>query len=165
MLQTIILEWKNSSHVKQTHSIFFSFTDTNWTECVVRSRKSYHPVDEPILSWDDAIAYCERLGGHMGTPVNRQESVCGENARGNTPLMFWIGVRTTDGGQTFHDTSGKIITYSNWQDDQPSASASKGCVAAGFGQSAGSGWAVSNCTIRRPFICEREGTALCVCVC
>lgn len=76
---------------------------------------------EENLSWKDAQAACEEMGGHLVFIENQEESVfVNELVANGTRVFYWLG--GTDEGYSvndFHWTNGETLNYSNWADGQP----------------------------------------------
>ena len=76
------------------------------------------------LSWDDAVKYCEDLGGHLAVISSQEEQTVIENLILNGEKNFyWLGgYREGDSWKTVTGESFEL--YTNWKYDEPNNAAS-----------------------------------------
>lgn len=79
---------------------------------------TYHLYND-ILTWDEAKAKCEELGGHLVTitSADEQETVAGL-IQGQARSGYWIG-GSSDNGSTW--VTGEEFSFSNWAPGEPNA--------------------------------------------
>lgn len=73
------------------------------------------------LSWTDAEAYCEKMGGHLATITSRKEQ---EAVASLLPMVkggesFWLGATDVDREGKWTWVTGEPFRYTNWGDRQP----------------------------------------------
>ena len=90
-----------------------------WENTVKHSRYEIFYDD---LSWTDAEAYCESLGGHLATVTSAEEyetilSLIPSNARKS---VFWIGGTSAGNNGVWKWITGEEWSYDNWGGGQPS---------------------------------------------
>lgn len=84
---------------------------------------SYAVIDES-MSWSDAKAACEAMGGHLVTITNKSEQYFVSSIVGNkTKKYYWIGgfqpVGSSEPGGNWQWITGESMTYTNWHPGQP----------------------------------------------
>ncbi len=90
-----------------------------WENSVKHSR---YEVFYDDLTWTDAEAYCESLGGHLATVTSEEEyetilSLIPSNARKS---VFWIGGTSAGNNGVWKWITGEEWSYDNWGGGQPS---------------------------------------------
>ncbi len=74
----------------------------------------YYQVVDQGLTWTEAQAYCEKLGGHLVTITSQQEQSFVETLIKDSPLnVYWIGLYFTE-DFVEHWVTGETYEYSNW---------------------------------------------------
>ena len=76
----------------------------------------YYWIFETGLSWDEAQAYCESLGGHLATitSAEEQQMLAGMNVY---DWNLWIG--GYQNGESWEWITGESWDYSNWMEGEP----------------------------------------------
>ena len=73
------------------------------------------------MSWADAKAYCERLGGHLAVITSEEEQNAVKNAiqiSSSEKSYFWLGGKRNDDG-VFEWVTGEPMAYTNWSAGEP----------------------------------------------
>ncbi len=73
------------------------------------------------LTWHEAKAYCESIGGHLVTITSAEEQNFVENfiKLSKIKKCFWIGAYT-DNNETFRWVTKELFLYNNWNINEPS---------------------------------------------
>ena len=74
------------------------------------------------MTWEEAKAYCESLGGYLVTitSAEEQEFIASYiEEKGLTQYRFWIGATDKDIEGTWKWITGEKFSYSNWGNNQP----------------------------------------------
>ena len=87
--------------------------------CAVEFKEHYYMLfDLGGLTWEEAVAYCENIGGHLATITSDNEqsfveslTVLGER------IDYWLGGTEVDGVVTW--ITGEKYIYSNWYVGEP----------------------------------------------
>lgn len=78
----------------------------------VRVQWHFYKVFEGKVSWHQAKAQCERVGGHLATVTSQDEnqvvSLLAERRR------FWFGATKADDGRTWKWVTGEAFRFSDW---------------------------------------------------
>lgn len=78
-----------------------------------------------ILTWDDAKAKCEELGGHLVTITSNEEQEAVEKLiEGQVRIGYWIGGRKDDASIWI---TGEDFVYSNWEPGEPNEDGGEDC--------------------------------------
>ena len=78
---------------------------------------SYKVFDEG-MTWTEAKAYCESLGGHLVTITSQEEQIFVESIlEKGTKNSYWVG--GTGGNKIFGWITGEPFNYTNWSRLQP----------------------------------------------
>ena len=76
------------------------------------------------ITWDEAQAFCEKLGGHLVIITSAEENdFVHRLAQG---ANIWLGGTDTKVEGTFEWISGEALTYSNWAPGEPNNGNGKG---------------------------------------
>ncbi len=86
---------------------------------------TYALIDER-MSWDDAIAFCEKTGGHLVTITSQEENAflmdkafyTTDNAT-YYPSGAWIGFSDAEEEGNWKWVTGEAVTYTNWVEPCP----------------------------------------------
>jgi hypothetical protein len=82
---------------------------------------SYQRFDEG-LTWTQAKARCEELGGHLVTITSEAEQKFVEGLlESGSKKQYWIGATTEDGSPVW--ITGEKFAYSNWDSSEPNSHA------------------------------------------
>ena len=75
----------------------------------------YYLYMPKFMTWDEANAFCEKLGGHLLTVRSQQENdfLCSAFPNGS---WFWMGLQTTERGHEW--ITGEPFEYSNFMDTE-----------------------------------------------
>ncbi len=81
--------------------------------------RTYQVFDKP-LTWEDAKAACEKLGGHLVTVTSGAEESFVESliAKG-TKYMYWMGGKLDTSKGAYKWVTGEAFSYTNWVPGQP----------------------------------------------
>ena len=93
------------------------------------------------LSWDEACAYCESLGGHMATITSAEENEEVYQAmisQGYTSAYFGFTDRASEG--TWVWVTGEPVQYTNWQKGEPNNQGNKEHYGMYYYKNNGSTW-------------------------
>lgn len=71
-----------------------------------------------FMSWHEAEAYAQTLGGHLVTLNDRDEELWVKDTFG-TETQYWIGFNDIDSEGTWVWSSGEPVTYTNWDPYEP----------------------------------------------
>lgn len=79
-----------------------------------------YEVFEGNLSWTEAKAYCEMLGGHLAYVDSSEENdfVSSLTAKGQEK-GYWLGGENLTNSGTYQWTDGTALSYQNWDSNQP----------------------------------------------
>ena len=104
------------------------------------------------LTWDEAKAKCEELGGHLVTitSTDEQETVAGLIQR-QARRGYWIG-GSSDNGSTW--VNGEEFSYSNWEPGEPNADGGEDCYGIYTDKGTWNDWLGSDRTLGLGFVCE-----------
>ena len=104
------------------------------------------------LTWDEAKAKCEELGGHLVTitSADEQETVAGLIQR-QARRGYWIG-GSSDNGSTW--VNGEEFSYSNWEPGEPNADGGEDCYGIYTDKGTWNNWLGSDRTLGLGFVCE-----------
>ena len=93
----------------------------------------YLPVPDR-MSWNDAVAYAESLGGHLVTISDESENrfVADLARETGLPQTFWIGLTDEAQEGTFLWVTGESSIYSNWSTGEPNNSGNEDYVTLGY---------------------------------
>ena len=85
----------------------------------VYQNHSYQRFDEG-MTWTQAKARCEELGGHLVTITSEEEQKYVEGLlESGTKKQYWIGATTADGSPVW--VTGEAFSYSNWDSSEPNS--------------------------------------------
>ena len=88
------------------------------TEKVTFNGRQYQLFDAG-MSWTEAKAYCESLGGYLATITNEDEQKFITNLlRNGGKAYFWLGGYRVN-GNNFAWVTGEPMTYTNWDPEEP----------------------------------------------
>ena len=78
-----------------------------------------YKIFDTQISWFDAEAYCESVGGHLVTITSAEEQTFVETymSANSFTKHAWIGAYTD--GTNWRWVTGEIFDYSNWSGSQP----------------------------------------------
>ncbi|MFG6107750.1 NF038122 family metalloprotease [Leptothoe sp. EHU-05/26/07-4] len=79
---------------------------------------SLYLLTDSVMTWDDAQAYAESLGGNLVTINDLREEAWVQSTFGTTE-GFWIGINDRLVEGQFEWVSGEAITYTNWAPGEP----------------------------------------------
>ena len=84
-----------------------------------------YSVYDVSMTWTDAKAYCESIGGHLVTITSADEQTNIETILSNAnKLQYWLGLSCASG--TMEWVTGEPLNYTNWDASQPDASNIRG---------------------------------------
>ena len=95
------------------------YCNSTWIAAAADWNGHIYRVYDVSIPWEEAMAYCENLGGHLATITSREEQavvngLLGESCSKNG---YWLGgVRT---GSGFAWITGEQMSYTNWDSRQP----------------------------------------------
>ena len=72
------------------------------------------------MTWTDAKAYCEELGGHLVTITSQEEQDFINTLLPGTMNLYWFGLQETNG--TCEWVTGEEYSYENWASNEPNDS-------------------------------------------
>lgn len=97
------------------------FSQTPVCEILTLDGKLYECYDNP-LSWEDAKAHCENLGGHLVTINNKEENDLVFDMIEGSGRFAWIGASYNTSNACWEWVTGEEFNYTNWIEGQPSNS-------------------------------------------
>ena len=73
------------------------------------------------MTWHDAKAYCERIGGKLATIKTKEEQLIIENLlrQSGQKLVYWIGLTDEHSTGRWTWVTGDVLGYSNWAGHMP----------------------------------------------
>lgn len=84
----------------------------------------YYKYYDQQMSWEDAQAYCEQLGGHLATITNSFENEFVVTLFSCNSV--WLGATDLQTEGQFSWLTGEKLSYTNWADGEPNNGGSKG---------------------------------------
>lgn len=73
------------------------------------------------VSWSEAVARCEELGGWLAIPANEEELERIAQLCDNEMLTFaWLGAYRKTGGVNFYTPEDELVRFFDWGDGEPS---------------------------------------------
>jgi hypothetical protein len=79
------------------------------------------------MTWDEAKAECEKLGGHLVTITSEKEEKAVENLiKDGNMNVYWLGGKSTNLELTW--ITGESTEYTNWGNNQPDNALNGDCV-------------------------------------
>lgn len=73
------------------------------------------------MTWDEAKAYCESLGGHLVTITSQEEqNVVASLVGSGSKLAYWLGAEKSSGA--FEWVTGENFSYTNFEEGEPNNS-------------------------------------------
>ena len=87
----------------------------------------YYGLSQNKLSWEEAKASCEEVGGKLVSINSKDEQAQVERLLGLAPSgNRWIGAYKADGLWQWSD--GEVMGYDNWAENEPNGSADYACI-------------------------------------
>lgn len=86
-----------------------------------KENASVYKCYENGMTWDDAKAYCEQMGGHLATITSEDEQavieslIQSEGSKNN----YWIGAQKSVGSNSFEWVTGEKMTYTKYLGGKP----------------------------------------------
>ncbi|KAM6957627.1 C-type mannose receptor 2 [Aplochiton taeniatus] len=113
-------------------------------------------VGEDQATFEEAKKACGESGAILVTITNRfEQAFVSSLVLGRLVDSFWIGLHDQGSPGTFHWLSGDVVTYTNWNRDQP-VNVKEGCVTMATGHATGL-WEVKSCaSSRAKFVCRQN---------
>lgn len=98
-------------------------TDNDWTpgETVTFNGHTYVLYDHTAGSWQEAVEFCERNGGHLVTITSAEEQQVVHNLLSESTKQYcWLGATDRDSeGNWAWITGESFSAYSNWNSGEP----------------------------------------------
>ena len=96
-----------------------TFSETNNTSTFFNENK--YQVFDNSLSWNEAEAYCESLGGHLATITSEEEQkFINENLLPvGTKNTYFIGLSRSTSDNAWEWITGETFEYENWDTGEP----------------------------------------------
>jgi len=129
-------------------------------------------------SWNDAECACNKLGTHLAEVQDRSydqllRRILQNPYPSNCQSGIWMGYKRTgniaDGTISWTDTTGQVLSYSNWLPTQPKNLDTQSCAQLldiglygpfndtfAYPASFVPGWADQNCNAKQYFVCQYE---------
>ncbi len=76
-----------------------------------------YQIFEELLTWEEAQAKCEAMGGHLVTITSAEENAFVHGMAGENTI--WLGANDLETEGNFVWVTGEEFTYVNWRDGQP----------------------------------------------
>ncbi|XP_044188034.1 C-type mannose receptor 2 [Thunnus albacares] len=112
-------------------------------------------VEEALATFDEAKKSCESKDAALVTITNRFEQAFASSLVFGRSGDFWIGLSDHGTAGLFHWLSGDVVSYTNWNRDQP-VNVSGGCVSMATGIATGL-WEVKECaSSQAKYICRQN---------
>lgn len=94
--------------------------DFGWGLCPYRTGKRYQAFDTGLtLTWYEAKAYCESLGGYLATITSREEQNIITNLIRDRRNFYWLGGTDVSVEGEWKWITGEVWNYTNWDSGQP----------------------------------------------
>lgn len=99
------------------------------TDRMVSAGGHTYALFNDVLTWSDAKARCEALGGHLVTitSASEQNIVNLLTGKGMRPA-YWIGLTDAAKEGTFRWVTGESLSYTNWNEGRPRINSSRNWV-------------------------------------
>ena len=84
--------------------------------------KHRYEIIEKTLTWKEAKAYCEKLGGHLVTITSKEEQEYIEkliSKYNNEKARFWMGATDEEKEGVWKWITGEEFSYTNWGEKEP----------------------------------------------
>ena len=110
--------------VEQLEHNFIFKEETGLDACehcgAARYEGRIYKIFDTQISWFDAQAYCESVGGHLVTITSAEEQTFVETymSVNNFSADIWIGAYN-DGSGVWHWTTDEIFEFTNWETNRP----------------------------------------------
>ncbi|MCD7773994.1 MAG: leucine-rich repeat protein [Clostridiales bacterium] len=166
VLSYYICEWEGSAATDEPEepALVFNTIPAEASEF----NGNYYLVYDSYITWEEAKANCEALGGHLVTITSEEENtfVTSLISSYSSSLDFWIGITDKDNeGNWSTWITGETVTYTNWGSGEPDSSEQDYGIIAN-GSRTGSGYSISkgqwdnirNNQKTTYYICEWEGS-------
>lgn len=156
--RTHIYAWDNNGNCTCYELNNIEFQNTYSPANTVSYNGHTYGLYNDIMTWDEAKAKCEELGGHLVTitSAEEQETVAGL-IRGQARTGYWIG-GSSKYGSTW--VTGEEFSFSNWAPGEPNLDGGEDSYGIYTGTGTWNDWAasnksvVTNKSIGLGFICE-----------
>lgn len=103
-----------------TSNVFTTTAEATTSDIEMENFKghSYAAIDIS-MTWQDAVEYCENLGGHLVTITSEEEQkFITDFLAGKTMNCYWMGGSETETDEWVWVT-GEEFSYQNWKNDEP----------------------------------------------
>lgn len=86
----------------------------------VTPENKFYKVYDLSMTWTEAKAYCESLGGHLVTITSEEEMNTVIALLGSESLnCYWIGLSRSDVNADWEWVTGETVSYTNWAEGEP----------------------------------------------
>ena len=105
-------------------------SNESWPFKLIKNNQSYQEVADSVfnnhryqlfdesLTWEQAKARCEELGGHLVTITSAEEQTfVSRLVTGGEKKQYWIGMSRNDGELSW--VTGEDVSYENWSSGEP----------------------------------------------
>ncbi|XP_794280.1 perlucin-like protein [Strongylocentrotus purpuratus] len=135
----------------------------------VGNRCYYYNSDK--VDWHDARHACERLGAHLVSIHNAEDSrevydlwksLIDESFLVGGQRTYWIGLHDVQNENFFEWSDGTPMDYSMWCSGEPNNSGGEDCVSPlsrGSNDFDRQKWNDFDCGTRKPYFCRRSATS------
>ncbi len=107
-----------------------------------------YAICDRTLTWDEAQAHCDAMGGALVTVDNATET---ERLHEQAPGNRWIGLSDVAAEGVWVWADGTPLDYTNWHGSEPNGGEGENCA---FARGSNGAWVDSRCTKDRAYACE-----------
>ena len=126
----------------------------------VWKKKSLYKLISKDITWLEAKAYCEKLGGYLVTITSKEEQNYVADLLKNSPhTLSWLGASDEKDEKTWKWVSGEKWDYTNWGSGQPDDSGNAQEDYLQLGYCSDNKWNDASNSTSIPFICEWNNEA------
>lgn len=87
-------------------------------KCFPLNGHIYQRIDIP-MTWHEAVAYCQKIGGYLVTITSEQENAFIYNNFGINGTNIWIGATDETEERNWKWVTGEPFIYNNWAPRMP----------------------------------------------
>ncbi len=115
--------WNDTTISSDSRGFICEFEDNGIPYATTIYNGHIYSVYNDSLSWTNAEAFCENLGGHLVTITSEEEQTMVSNLiNGGLKNLYWIGMSDAETEGTWKWVTGETVSYTNWGGSEPSGS-------------------------------------------
>lgn len=112
--------WDDTTSINHNKDIGFICEWDSEQDVRVEFNGHYYQVYDTPMTWDEAKAYCESLGGHLVTITSGAEQEFVESLIANGKKKnYWLGGTDAANEGTWEWITGEKLDYTNWREYMP----------------------------------------------